>query len=122
MGVKSSRSGKSGGYAFSALGILTYYILLNASQNMGNHGEINPYFSVWIPNIILMALALSMIYKVQNEIPFKVFNSIADFLIGQYEFLRNIYFRFIQPKPIIPKRKPKLNEAWQEKIKESKPQ
>lgn len=106
MGVKSSRSGKSGGYAFSSLGILTYYILINTAQNMGNHGEIDPYLSVWIPNIILLALALSMIYKVQNEIPFKVLNSIADFFIDRYEFLRKLYTKFHQPKPLTPKRNP----------------
>jgi len=106
LGINSSRSGKSGAYLISALGILTYYILLNTVINLARLGKINPYFSVWIPNIILLAIALFMIWKTQRELPFTALNRTINFALAGYYFFRNIYYKWTDKSTADPKRAP----------------
>ena len=80
LGITSQRSGKSGGYIFATLIILLYYISLVLLQNLGRSDRINPYFSVWIPNIVLLFFCVYVGYKTQNEIPFKTFNKCLQWL------------------------------------------
>ena len=87
LGITSQRSGKSGGFVFAILIILLYYISLVLLQNFGRSGRINPYFSVWIPNIILLAVAIYVGYKTQNEIPFRTFNRVKERVTMFWEYL-----------------------------------
>jgi len=89
LGITSRRSGKSGGFIFAILIILIYYIGLVLMQNFGRSGRINPYFSVWIPNIALLIFTLYVSYKTQKEIPFRTFNRINDFISTLWEYLLN---------------------------------
>ncbi len=78
LGIKSSRSGKSGGFVLALLIIIIYYIGLISGQNLGKGGQIPPLIAVWIPNIMILALASYMMYKVQKEIPFTLVNKFMD--------------------------------------------
>lgn len=111
LGIRSSRSGKSAGYVISVLGILAYYVLLNTVANLGGLGKINPYISVWIPNIILFVLTTFMVYRVQREIPFVALDRIYDSLAVPYDYIRNIYARLIERKSAIQKRNPAAPET-----------
>jgi len=93
LGIKSSRSGKSGGIIVSAFLGALYYITIVFSQNFGNHGLINPTFSMWIPNIWLFALTFYMVWKTNRETPFTTLVKLQDFCISGYEFSRNFYKR-----------------------------
>ena len=73
LGITSQRSGKSGGFIFAVLIILIYYVGLVLLQNLGRSGTIDPYFSVWIPNIVLLIFTIYVGYKTQKEIPFQNF-------------------------------------------------
>jgi len=78
LGIKSSRSGKSGGFVLALFIIIIYYIGLISGQNLGKGGEIPPLIAVWIPNVIIFGLSVHMIYKVQKEIPFTFINKVMD--------------------------------------------
>jgi lipopolysaccharide export system permease protein len=78
LGITSRRSGKSGGFVFAIIIILMYYVSLVLLQNIGRTGLINPYFSVWIPNIALLFAAIYVGYKTQKEIPFRTINKIIE--------------------------------------------
>ena len=106
LGITSRRSGKSGAYLLSALGILSYYILLNAMINLATIGELNPYISVWIPNIILLAFALFMVRKAQKETPFKAFNKVIDAFLDGYDFILGSIKKMMEKNSTIPKRNP----------------
>ena len=106
LGIQSSRSGKSGAYLISALGILSYYILLNTMVNLASLGKINPYFSVWIPNIFLFVIALFMIWKTQRELPFTTLNQIINFALRGYYFFRDIYYKWLGKNSAATKRTP----------------
>jgi len=98
LGIKSSRSGKSGGIIVSAFVVALYYITIIFSQNLGSHGLLNPTFSMWIPNIWLFVLTFYMVWKTVRETPFTFFVKLGDFCISGYEFSRNFYKRITSEK------------------------
>ena len=89
LGINSRRSGKSGGFIFAVLIILIYYVGLVLMQNFGRSGRINPYFSVWIPNIVLLIFTIYVSYKTQKERPFRTFNKINELISTFWEYLLN---------------------------------
>ena len=90
LGIKSSRSGKSGSFGITVVVILLYYIMLIMTQNLGRIGEIDSYTSVWIPNMILFILVIYSSYKMQKEVPFQGIGKLNNFFITCYETFRNI--------------------------------
>ncbi len=78
LGVKSSRSGKSGGFAMCALIIVAYYIGLVSTQNLGSSGKLPALLSVWIPDIFLGIFMAFVVYKAHKEIPFVILDTIID--------------------------------------------
>jgi lipopolysaccharide export system permease protein len=93
LGITSRRSGKSGGFIFVILIILMYYVSLVLMQNLGRSGRINPYFSVWIPNIVLLIFTIYVSYKTQKEIPFRTLNKINEQITRLWEYLINKFSR-----------------------------
>ena len=72
LGIHSSRGGKSGSFATSIVVIFLYYVGLIFMQNMGKSGKIEPYLSVWLPNIIVLGIIIYTSYKMQKDLPFKL--------------------------------------------------
>jgi lipopolysaccharide export system permease protein len=87
LGITSRRSGKSGGFIFVIFIVLMYYVSLVLLQNFGRSGRINPYFSVWIPNLILLIFTIYVSYKTQKEMPFRTLNKINEFITMVWEYL-----------------------------------
>ncbi len=91
LGIKSSRSGKSGGFAMCALIILSYYVGLVSTQNLGSSGKLPALLSVWIPNILLGILMVFVVYKAHREIPFVILDTIIDFTSNLAEKAGNLF-------------------------------
>jgi len=89
LGLKSSRSGKSGGFVLCALIIVAYYVGLVSTQNLGAVGKLPSLFSVWIPNVVLLAFALFVVYKAHREIPFTFLETVIDFTVQTVEKIKN---------------------------------
>jgi len=100
LGIKSSRSGKSGSFGVTVAVIMIYYIGLILTQNMGRIGKIHAYTSVWIPNIILLFVVVYLVYKMQKELPFKFIERFIDFVVTMIEFFKNL-FKNSTKKPVI---------------------
>jgi lipopolysaccharide export system permease protein len=90
LGIKSSRSGKSGSFGVTLVVIMVYYVGLIVTQNLGRIGKIHAYTSVWIPNAILVFVVIYVIYKMQKELPFKFFGGCIDFLTTIIKFFKNL--------------------------------
>lgn len=110
LGIKSSRSGKSGSFGITVAVIMVYYVALIMTQNLGRIGKIHSYTSVWIPNLILIFVVVYTIYKMQKELPFKFMENFIDFLITIVEFFKNLFsktnkrpIRKIKNTPITPR-------------------
>lgn len=100
LGIKSNRSGKSGGMIVSIFVVALYYIIMIFSQNLGVHNMVNPIFSMWIPNIFLFVLTFYMVWKTVRESPFTILTKFMDFSISGYEFSRNFYKKITSGKQV----------------------
>ena len=90
LGIKSSRSGKSGSFGITLAVIMLYYVGLILTQNLGRTGQIHSYTSVWIPNIILSIVVVYMVYKMQKELPFRFMEILSNYLVTLFEFFKNL--------------------------------
>jgi lipopolysaccharide export system permease protein len=118
LGVKSSRSGKSGSFSISAVAILIYYVGLISTQNLGSLGKINPLISVWIPNLIALVVAYYLVSKMHKEIPFRFLNHIEDFFFIVFQKIKALYIANFQPLPsrsnpakVVGKRQKKIDQT-----------
>ena len=107
LGAHSSRTGKSGSFAMCVFVIVLYYMGLILTQNMGVIGVLEPYSSVWIPNIILLGITFYIAYKMQKELPFKLTEWTADRIVTTYEFFKKIFTALVPrvPRPALQSRK-----------------
>ena len=95
LGIHSSRGGKSGSFATSIMVILLYYMGLIFAQNMGKSGQIEPYSSIWVPNIIIFFVIVYTSYKMQKDLPFNFTNRIVDNLSTIRKLLSPFYLKLL---------------------------
>ena len=95
LGVHSSRGGKSGSFAASIMVILLYYMGLIFAQNMGKSGQIEPYSSIWVPNIIIFFVIIYTSYKMQKDLPFNFTNRIIDNVSTILKFISTFYLKLL---------------------------
>jgi len=95
LGIHSSRGGKSGGFATSVMVILLYYMGLIFAQNMGKSGQVEPYSSIWVPNIIIFFVIVYTSYKMQKGLPFNLTNRIVDNLSTIHKLLSPFYLKLL---------------------------
>ena len=79
--------------------IVLYYIGLTLTKNMGVIGVLEPYSSVWIPNIVLLGVTLHISYKMQKELPFKLTEWTTDRMVTTYDFFKKIFTVLFSQKP-----------------------
>ena len=91
LGIKSSRSGKTGSFGIAVLVILLYYIAFIMTQNLGSIGQIHSYTSVWIPNLILLCLVIYSNYKIYKEEPITLLENVTNPLITSYENFKSYF-------------------------------
>lgn len=48
---------------------LAYYVLLSAGKGLGENNIVPPFFAVWTPNLLSLALAAALWWKMQTERP-----------------------------------------------------
>jgi len=95
LGIHSSRGGKSGGFAASIMVILLYYMGLIFAQNMGKSGQVEPYSSIWVPNIIIFFVIVYTSYKMQKDLPFNFTNRIVDNVSTIHKLLSVFYLKLL---------------------------
>jgi len=95
LGIHSSRGGKSGSFATSIMVILLYYMGLIFAQNMGKSGQIEPYFSIWVPNIIIFLVIAYTSYKMQKDLPFNFTNRIVDNISTIHKLLSPFHLKLL---------------------------
>jgi lipopolysaccharide export system permease protein len=95
LGVHSSRAGKAGSFATSIMVIILYYMGLIFAQNMGKTGEVEPYSTIWVPNIIIFCVIIYTSYKMQKDIPFSFINQIIDYANSTRMILSILYLKLL---------------------------
>jgi len=72
LGIQPRRSGRSYGFVFSILIILSYYVSLMASEILAIRHTIPAFLAGWAPNLLFGGLGIYLLIKAANESPFKL--------------------------------------------------
>ncbi|MEA5112456.1 MAG: LPS export ABC transporter permease LptF [Geobacteraceae bacterium] len=67
LGLQNRRSGKSTGFSLCIVLLLVYYIFLSAGKTLGQKGTIPPALSMWLPNLVFIAIGIYLFKKTANE-------------------------------------------------------
>ncbi len=67
LGITNRRGGKSSGFSLSVVIILVYYIMLNNGEQLAATGKLQPWISMWTPNILLLALGIYLLGRANRE-------------------------------------------------------
>jgi lipopolysaccharide export system permease protein len=67
LGIQPSRAVHSRGFSLSLLLIFLYYMLLTFGQNLGERGALPPLPAVWLPNVVLSAVAAYLLARAARE-------------------------------------------------------
>jgi len=70
IGGLNRRTGRLGGFALSAGSLLLYYIIVTASSSLAETGAISPLLGVWGPNVLVVAVAVSLVLTANGWQPF----------------------------------------------------
>ena len=63
LGAIQTRSGRSAGYLLSVAGIFVYYVLLSASDALGEASSLPPMLAAWLPNLCMVAFTALLLYR-----------------------------------------------------------
>ena len=85
LGIQPRRSGRSYGFVFSILIILTYYISLMASEILAIRHTIPAFLAGWAPNFLFGGLGIYLLIKAASESPFKL----SLWVIGAIDAIQN---------------------------------
>ncbi|MBP1714373.1 MAG: permease YjgP/YjgQ family protein [Deltaproteobacteria bacterium] len=67
--ARSSRAGKSMGFAWSLGVLLVYYLMTNLGTSLAERGIVLLELGMWVPNALLLALGLYLLVKAARESP-----------------------------------------------------
>jgi LPS export ABC transporter permease LptG/LPS export ABC transporter permease LptF len=63
LGVGSRSGGRGRGFVVSVGVVLAYYLVNNQGEMMAMEGKVPPWLGIWLPNIVLMAVALVLMRR-----------------------------------------------------------
>ena len=67
LGIQPTRSVRSRGFSLSLVLIFVYYLLLTLGESLGERGMLPAGIAMWLPNILLTLLALSLFRRAARE-------------------------------------------------------
>ena len=67
LGIQSDVRKRSSGLALGLAFFLIYYILLTVGTSLGKHGKVPPFIGMWMPNVVMGAVAATFIYQTGKE-------------------------------------------------------
>lgn len=67
LGIRPSRSVRSRGFTLSLVLIFVYYLLLTLGESLGERGVLPAGIAMWLPNLLLTALAIVFFLRAARE-------------------------------------------------------
>ncbi|MFN7973260.1 MAG: LPS export ABC transporter permease LptF [Acidobacteriota bacterium] len=68
IGARNRTRGQSAGFVVSLAILMIYYILLTTGERLGDQGDLSPWFSMWMANILIGGAGLWMLFLAAREI------------------------------------------------------
>lgn len=67
LGLMTRSSGIGMAFSVSSIIFLVYYVALNGGENLADSGNLNPFVSMWLSNIVFLILAIALIWASIKE-------------------------------------------------------
>lgn len=67
LGILPTRSVRSRGFSLSLVLIFAYYLLLTLGESLGQRGVLPAALAMWLPNLLLSALAMTLFLRAARE-------------------------------------------------------
>ncbi len=67
LGFGKLKAGRAGGFAMSIVVILIYYVLLNNGEKAARVGKLEPWLSMWLPNLFFLVAALLLMMRKNRD-------------------------------------------------------
>jgi len=96
LGIVNRRSGRSGGFAISAIVVFFYYVMLTMGEGLGDEGKIHPLIAMWFPNLLLSIMGIYLVVKTGKESPFKISGFIINHIFFFIKRMKNIFLKYYQ--------------------------
>ncbi|HUU51189.1 MAG TPA: LPS export ABC transporter permease LptF [Nitrospinota bacterium] len=96
LGIVNRRSGRSGGFAISAIVVFFYYVMLTMGEGLGDEGKIHPLIAMWFPNLLLSIMGIYLVVKTGKESPFKISGFIINHIVFFIKRMKNIFLKYYQ--------------------------
>ena len=75
LGIQNRRTGRSGGFAFSIVILLLYYVVLSLSTTLSSRQNIPAWLAIWVPNLLFTPLGLWLFLSAAREKEFYLLES-----------------------------------------------
>lgn len=69
LGIRARSSQRAYGVGLGLFFFLLYYIMLSVGWVMGQSGAYPPAIGMWVPNVVILAIALVLLVRAANETP-----------------------------------------------------
>lgn len=70
LGVYLRRGGRASGFMLSLIIVVLYFLLMSLAEKICKGGSVPPVIGMWMPNGVMLALAVYLFYKSIKEKPF----------------------------------------------------
>jgi lipopolysaccharide export system permease protein len=67
LGITNRRGGKSSGFSMSVVIVLVYWVMLSNGEQLAATGKVQPWLSMWAPNIILLVIGIYLLGRANRE-------------------------------------------------------
>jgi lipopolysaccharide export system permease protein len=67
LGIQNRRTGRSGGFAFSIMILLAYYIMLSLGTTLSTSRAVPAWLAMWFPNMLFTSIGIWLFQKAAQE-------------------------------------------------------
>lgn len=89
LSIRSTRSGRGGGFAVSLCVVMIYFFLFAAAETIGEAGMLPAWAAMWIPNLVFLVCGLYLFRQAAREKPLPL----VEWLFDRVQSLKQLLSR-----------------------------
>lgn len=87
LGIQNQRSGRAGGFSAGIMILMLYYMVMSAGKTIAEKEILSPLLSVWLPNVLFMALGIYLLRLAAAERQVPLLETVRTLIGEAWEWL-----------------------------------